>query len=356
MMMAYGPPRPTAHDELIFKGPLSHTISDSRLKEDWEDFRPPGQLPINHPWLSRHCPSVLTYFDNGSAGSNTVSTEMREVYGNEEDAVAFRIGCGSAGYTGIFKALSERYIATHGGDFAIGMVRNISRHTQVALLADIVQIAFTQEPHNDDLAIAEGWCERACRVFNDHFILVGPTANPAGISIGASMAEALQTMTACGIPQVNNRRLFHSNGDGSSTFFKKQKLWLSAGIDLSNAKWAKAYGMSPYSALKNAAKDCAYILTDRATYLTAKHHGLIPRMRVFVEGGLDLMNPCSALLNTMTSSERNEAAAQFADWLSSDDAQEIIRQYGRDWSYGKSLFTTAHQDEFEESARLAGRI
>jgi ABC-type tungstate transport system permease subunit len=352
--MEYGPAKPTAHNELL-AGSSPFNVSAFKPEKDWGAFQPPRQLLINHPWLCRHCPSALLYFDHGLAGSNMISTETHDIYGPRDKPVLFRIGCGSAGYTGIFKALSELYIGMHGGDFSIGMVRNISRHTQVALLSEVVQIAFTQEPHNEDLAINEGWCKRACKVLNDHFVLVGPTTNPAGIQ-SSNLPEALQTMVAQGSSQPYNQMLFHSNGDGSSTFFKKHKLWLAAGIDVSNAKWSKQYAHSPFSALKNAARESAYILTDRATYLTAKHHGLIPRMRVFAEGGVDLVNPCSALLNTVVRDESTQAAALFANWLNSPEAQNIIREYGKDWSYSKPLFTVAEQEEFEEHDGLSGRL
>lgn len=218
-------------------------------------------------------------------------------------------------------------------------------------------MAFTQEPHNEDLAINESWCRRTCRVFNDHFILVGPTTNPAHLGPdGSSLPEALQTMMAQGRLQHYNRMLFHSDGDGSCTFYKKQKLWLGAGIDVSNAKWAKAYGLSPYSALQIAAKESAYLLTDRATYLTAKHHGLIAKMRVFAEGGSNLLNSCSVLLNTVVHGNSNKAAGSFARWLSNAEAQSIIQEYGRDWSYAKPLFTVADREEFEDRERLSGRL
>ena len=340
----------------ILAGRLPYKAPET-TPSDWKNFKPPPQLPINHPWISRYCPSALLYFDNGPTGSNTISTANQEVYVNWDYPVRFLFGGGSAGYTGVFKALCERYIDLNGGGFSIGMVRNHSRHTQAALLADVVQVAFTQEPHNEDLAINEGWCTRACRVLNDHFILIGPSSNPAGIDIGNStLNQALQTMTSRGKDQTYNQMLFHSNGDGSSTFFKKQQLWIAAGIDVSNARWAKSYGLSPYEALRKVAEESAYLLTDRATYLTAKHHGLVPRLRVCAEGDRDLLNPCSALLNTKTGHEAAKAAAEFARWLEGDEAQEIIRSYGMDWSYRKPLFTVAAQEEFEEEFLLAGRL
>lgn len=47
---------------------------------------------------------------------------------------------------------------------------------------------------------------------------------------------------------------------------------------------------------------------------------------------------------------------EFTTWLSGEDAQEIVRHYGEDWSYGKPLFTVASEDEFEEKKKLVGRL
>ena len=163
-------------------------------------------------------------------------------------------------------------------------------------------------------------------------------------------------MVARGCHQIHTRLLFQSNGDGSSTFYKKHQLWTAAGIDVSNARWVKENGMNPHLAIKTAAERGTYLLTDRATYLTAKDAGLIPRMKVYVEGGAALLNPCSALLNNLVDTPASRAAAEFVRWLASDEAQELVRSYGKDWSYAKPLFTVAAQDEFAEGARLVGKL
>jgi hypothetical protein len=78
--------------------------------------------------------------------------------------------------------------------------------------------------------------------------------------------------------------------------------------------------------------------------------------RVFSEGGQDLVNPTSALLNTRVDTPASRAAADFARWMSSEEAQEIIRHLGKNWSYSKALLTVANQDEFEESELLARKL
>jgi hypothetical protein len=42
--------------------------------------------------------------------------------------------------------------------------------------------------------------------------------------------------------------------------------------------------------------------------------------------------------------------------MSGEEAQEIIRHLGKNWSYSKALLTVASQDEFEESELLARKL
>jgi hypothetical protein len=266
------PARPTVVDDLLAGRVLPMGESQSQDEQDWKDFVPPDNIAINHPWLSRLCPTSLTYFDNGFGfGANVVRTNCKKIYGNPQHPVKFSFSCGPIGFTLVLRKLTDEYIRTHGNDFSIGVVCNQSRQAQVALLADVVQLAFTWEKHNEDIAIKEGWCQRACHVFNDHFILAGPASNPARLTAGLPLAENLRTMISQGADQPYNRLLFHSNGDGSATFFKKHQLWTAAGIDTSNARWEKSHEYSPWTALEQAEASKAYLLADRSIYLMVRY-------------------------------------------------------------------------------------
>jgi hypothetical protein len=258
------PVRPTVLDDLLAGRALPMGSQPSN-EQDWKDFVPPDQIAINHPWLSRLCPTSLTYFDNGFGfGANVIRTNNKKVYGNPQHPLKFSFSCGPIGFTWVLRKLTDEYVRTHGNDFSVGVVCNQSRQAQVALLADVVQLAFTWEKHNEDIAINEGWCQRACHVFNDHFILAGPASNPAGLTPGLPLAENLRTMISQGADQPYNQLLFHSNGDGSATFFKKHRLWTAAGIDTSNARWQKSHEYSPWTALQQAEANKGYLLSERS--------------------------------------------------------------------------------------------
>ena len=310
------------------------------------DFQIPDQIQTCHPWVSRLATSIIT---KNTVGSDLTSTVDKEVYGSHINPIAFRIGNGGAGYTGILKALCLKFISNHGASFRISWVANRSRYTQVALLADIVQVALTYEPELEELTVEEGWCRRVCApAFWDHFILAGPSSNPAGITPGGDWNGAFKQIAKLG-------SLFNTRGDGSATFEKEQKLWKEAHVDPSSASWLQTQTLTPYSALLRAEQDGAYLLTDRANFLTAKKDGTIPDLKVYIEGGEQLLNPCSALINTkVADSPSQRLAIQFAEWLAGDDAQSLIRGYGRVWEQGKPLFTGAKQAEFGDDEYLAG--
>ncbi len=222
---------------------------------------------------------------------------------------------------------------------------NHSRHTQQALLADIVQVALTYEPEMEDLAVREGWCRRvAAPAFYDHFMLVGPRSHEGQFGSLLPWGYVLQTLADS---LADSQGLFHSRGDGSATHEREQKLWRDAGIDPEVETWFTVRAGTPYEALEMAAQEGAFLFTDRSTYLKAKKEGAIQDLQVYVEDKEELLNPCSALINTkVPSSAGQKLAIEFAEWLLGDDAQFIIRDYGKGWNHGMPLFTERTQEGY----------
>lgn len=328
-------------------------------------------IQTSDPQILRFYPSKLLSQSNGPAGSDVINASDREIYGDPAHDILFRIGNGGAGYTGVLSVLAKTYIVHNGGDFRIGWVTNHSRHSQIALLAGLIHVALTYEPDNEDLAIEEGWAMRVGRVFNDHFVLVGPN-----VDLGArDMDGALRIIAGSHATTANSIDVgkiqeegalgpitFHTRGDGSATFAKEILLWQSAEVDVLERDWIKTYPLGPYDALVKAESKRAFLLTDRATFLTAKRDGAIPSLHVHVEGGQELLNPCSAIVKSLEFASKDslsdldrwadKAAARFASWLTSDEAQSIVRDYGRQWGLRKPLFTVGDEEEFPAEDRL----
>lgn len=282
-----------------------------------------------------------------------ISTSTCAVYGDTYRPLAFRLGNGGAGHTGLLRLLCETFIATRGSDFKIEWVSNHSRHSQIALLGDVVQVALTYEPEYEDLAVQEGWAIKVNKVFNDHFILVGPKSDPAGVKTCRSISSAMHAIAKYG--SDHGGTIFETRGDGSATFYKELALWKNAGVVVSNnMSWRQTKPGTPYEALVNADQTGAYIITDRATYLTARRDGVLSLTIPMVEGGSELWNPCSALINSKT--PYNRLAREFASWLGTDKVQEMIHEYGRSWSIATPIFSKASHREIGGADRLQAKL
>ena len=116
--------------------------------------------------------------------------------------------------------------------------------------------------------IVDGFeAERLSFIYN-YFVLCGPSADPAGVEAAASVLDAFAAI-------AEGKYAFVSRGDGSGTHTKELALWPA---DLGIAKEAESFadytewyisantGMG--ACLVMAEEMGAYILTDKATFLT----------------------------------------------------------------------------------------
>jgi len=172
-------------------------------------------------------------------------------------------------------------------------------------------------PDDETTFMADGFGIDRRKVMYNEFVLLGPATDPAGVRGVAGIVEAFRRIAAAEAP-------FISRGDQSGTHRREQSVWKTAGIEPAGAWYAEA-GVGMGEALGVASERQAYILTDIATYL-------------YMRGGLDLTlltRGDPLLVNQYSvircSKAANPAgAAAFADWLVSDRAQSIIRDFGRD--------------------------
>ena len=122
-----------------------------------------------------------------------------------------------------------------------------------------------------------------------------------------------------------------TRGDNSGTHVKEVELWQKAGIKPAGA-WYVTYekgasGNAPTTRYANERR--AYLLMDRATYLTLKKEiGL----QILVEKDPDLLNYIAVIrMNPAKFPKANAAGAKaFVDWLVSDEAQSADQVVRRD--------------------------
>jgi tungstate transport system substrate-binding protein len=179
--------------------------------------------------------------------------------------------------------------------------------------------------------VADGFGTKRYDLMYNDFVVLGSASDPARIKGMKDAATALRKIAQA-------QALFVTRGDKSGTHVKELEIWKKAGIE-PQGSWYQVY---PEGAKGNAAtlafanEQQAYIIMDRATYITLK-----PKITLQV-----LVERDEALLNYITLIPVNPArfpqvhhaeTMQFVDWLQGREAQLIIRDFGKD-KYGEPLF------------------
>lgn len=172
--------------------------------------------------------------------------------------------------------------------------------------------------------VAEGYgVERKDVMYND-FIIVGPEADPAGIAGGDDAAAAFSSV-------AEGVHTFVSRGDDSGTHKKELQIWEAAGIEPAG-DWYNSIGQGMGDTLTFTSEREGYTLSDRGTYLAMKDK---LELTISVEGDELLFNPYGVIV--VTDAGNQEGAQAFADWIVSEEGQEIIRGFGVD-EFGEPLF------------------
>ena len=176
------------------------------------------------------------------------------------------------------------------------------------------------KPSEEAFVAKGGGVERFDLMYND-FVIVGPAADPAGVG-GMSDAEgALQKIAGTGA-------LFASRGDDSGTHKKERALWNAAGVDPAegSGEWYRETGSGMGATLNAGVGMGAYVLTDRATWISFGNKG---DFAIQVEGDEDLFNQYGVILINpdKCSNVDADAGQAFIDWLTSEAGQSAIGEY-----------------------------
>jgi tungstate transport system substrate-binding protein len=184
--------------------------------------------------------------------------------------------------------------------------------------ADVLFVHHT--PSEEDF-VAEGHgVERFDVMYND-FVIIGPTADPAGIKGMEDVSAALEKI-------ADNQAVFASRGDDSGTHKKELSLWEAAGVDIQNASgdWYRETGSGMGATLNTASGMNAYALTDRATWLQFGNKG---DLEILVEGDAKLFNQYGIILVSPEKHPhvKKDLGQKFVDWILSKEGQELISAY-----------------------------
>ena len=186
-------------------------------------------------------------------------------------------------------------------------------------------VLFVHDRAAEEKFVAEGFAPRRNPVMYNDFVLVGPATDPAKVR-GSDILQALRKLAATNAP-------FVSRGDKSGTDAAEKRYWAEAGVASRGAGYRECgCGMGP--ALNIGASSGAYVLADRATWLSFRNRG---GLAVLVEGDRRLFNQYGVMIVSPGKHPHVKAAQaqMFVDWITSPAGQQAIASYRID---GQQLF------------------
>ena len=179
-------------------------------------------------------------------------------------------------------------------------------------------VLFVHDQAAEEKLVAEGFALKRHPVMYNDFVLVGPTADPAGVK-GRDIVDALKKVSVA-------KAGFISRGDKSGTHAAELRYWKGAGIESPAFSAYKACGCGMGPALNMAASLGAYVLADRGTWLSFKNRA---GLAVLVEGDTRMFNPYGVLVVNPARHPQAKAlqAQKFVDWAVSPAGQGVIASY-----------------------------
>jgi len=174
---------------------------------------------------------------------------------------------------------------------------------------------------SEERFVAEGYGKVRYDVMYNDFIVVGPSADPAGITGFDSVAGAFGRIAV-------TQATFASRGDDSGTNKAEIGIWGQAGVDPTGASgdWYRELGAGMGATLNTASAMQAYTLTDRATWLAFENPG---ELTILVEGDPVLFNQYGVIpINVDRHPHvKYEDAGRLVDWLLSPAGQGAIAAF-----------------------------
>jgi tungstate transport system substrate-binding protein len=192
-------------------------------------------------------------------------------------------------------------------------------------------VLLVHAPASEIPLMESGDCKDRFLVMHNDFIIVGPTADPAGIQ-GMDVAADAFGMIA------EAEATFISRGDDSGTNKKELSIWANTDYAPNTDKpaWYVESGQGMGATLIIASEKQAYTLTDRATYL-ANQENL--DLEILVEGDAVLLNVYHVMtVNPEKWPKTNyDGALAFATFMTDPATQTVIGEFGVD-KFGQPLF------------------
>ncbi len=183
-----------------------------------------------------------------------------------------------------------------------------------------VDAVLVHAPAAEDAFVAAGYGVRRCLIMFNDFVILGPASDPARVATAPDARTAFRQIAEVGAD-------FISRGDNSGTHMREIQLWQSAARKPDSfGNWYKDVGAGMGAALNAASALDAYILTDRASWLTFGNPG---GLTLLLEKDPVLFNQYSFIrVNPDRHDHVQGTLTQtLEDWLTGPRASRLIDDY-----------------------------
>ncbi|KIM38591.1 hypothetical protein M413DRAFT_30130 [Hebeloma cylindrosporum] len=254
-----------------------------------------------------------------------------------ERGTCLRIANGGAGQTGLIQAWADtfiRYMVAKGAEpFEVAWFLGDTTESLSMLSAGVVDVALTYNPAAEKLLLDSGDAIERIYAYRDHFLLIGPSSNPANLKDQDDIFTMFGKIVAVGNadvirppdPDVRPPTRFLSRFDKSATNIKESQIFCTIGQvpwAQNYSKWYHQYPRFPREALEAASLLSEYTLTDLGTWLCAPKD-ITSKLKIFKKGSDDakdpLLNPAHILRGKKASSINEGTCTEFLNWIIAPD-------------------------------------
>ncbi len=191
-------------------------------------------------------------------------------------------------------------------------------------------VLLVHSPAAEEKFVADGFGIERTLIMHNDFVIIGPTADPAGLKGSKTVAEVMKKI-------ADKKATFISRGDNSGTDVLEKNLWKAANVAAPKGQsWYLETGQGMGATLTVAREKQGYTVTDRATLLAFTGKTDLP---ILLEGDPALLNVYHVIvLNPAKLTKTNtDGGRAFKDFLMNAETQKMIGDFGKE-KYGQPLF------------------
>jgi len=262
--------------------------------------------------------------------SATSQTKYAAAYGSGSREVV--VATGSPGELGLLKALGEAF--ADKAETRVLWYKAGSGQSLELLHRKEVDVVMVHAPQAEQIAVSQGWVVRRTLVGSNEFYIVGPTDDPAEVRSASTAAQAYRKI-------AEQKAKFFSRADNSGTHKREMAIWRQAGIS-PEGSWYITTDEFMMDTLLRANAQKGYFMTDSSTWIVGKKN--TPHLRLLFKGDPVLVNVYHALCQPVGATAGAKLAGEFVDFLASEEAQQIVRNYGVK-QYGQPLYRDAQESK-----------